>query len=173
MQGVQVRGVVGGKGMLGRAGCYEGEVAGGGLGVVGAGAGEAALHPYVPRLLRLGGFIGCDGGVGRRIIGGGEEGVCEEGRRGGVVGHAGGAAREGVAGDGDVGVGGAAAFGGDDVGVVGGGDFVDDADEAVGPGEFGLVVVAGGEEWGFFIIGRVRGCGEVGLDGGEWRRGGR
>lgn len=40
---------------------------------------------------------------------------------------------EGVAGDEDVVVGGAAAFGGDDVGVVGGCDFVDDADHVFVP----------------------------------------
>ena len=43
-----------------------------------------------------------------------------------------------MAGNEDVVVRGAAAFGGDDVGVVGGGDFVDNADKAFGP--VGVVV---------------------------------
>ena len=53
---------------------------------------------------------------------------------------------EWVAGDEDVVVGGAAAFGGDYVGVVGGGDFVDDAHHAFGP----VGIRVGWEERGFF-----------------------
>lgn len=100
--------------------------------------------------------------------------MCEEGRRGGMFGHAHGAAGEGVAGDGDVGVGGAAALGGDDVRVVLRGDFVDDADEAVGPvGFFGVGVGVGGgggKEGCFFVLDLVGVCGELGMDGSKRRR---
>lgn len=164
MQGVQVRGVVGGEGVFGRAGCYQGKVARGGLGVVGVGPGEAAFCPNLALRLRL--FVGCCEGLGWGV-GGREEGVCEEGRRGGMFGHAHGAAGEGVAGDGDVGVGGAAALGGDDARVVLRGDFVDDADEAVGPVEFFGVGVVGGEKGCFFVLDLVGVCGELGMDGGK------
>lgn len=61
-----------------------------------------------------------------------------EGRGGGVGGDCVLGGGEGVAGDEDVLVGGAAAFGGENVGEVWGGDFVDDAYEAFVPmGVFG------------------------------------
>lgn len=169
MQGVQVSGVVGGEGVFGCTGCDQGKVARGGLGVVGVGPGEAAFGLSRALRLPLHLFVGCCGGLGRRV-GGREEGVSQEGRRGGVFGHAHGAVGQGVAGDGDVGVGGAAALGGDDVRVVLGGDFVDDADEAVGPVEFFGVGVGGKEKGCAIVLDLVGVCGELGMDGGKRRR---
>lgn len=104
--------------------------------------------------------------------------MCQKGCCGRMLGYLSRASREGVAGDGYVVVGGAAAFGGDDVCVVLGPDFVDDADEAVGPAVFVVgrllsIVALGrleGKEWRFFA--ELRRCVE------SWRcercgRGGR
>lgn len=62
----------------------------------------------------------------------------------GVDGDGGGAWAKFVAGDKDVVVGGAAAFGGDDVGEVGFCDFIDNTDEAFVPARFVIV-------WGSFL----------------------
>ena len=134
--------------MLGGAGADERQVARGGLCEGGGWAREAAA---------------AKGGVWGWGRDGREERVRVEGGRVWDGGHGGAVRGERVAGDEDVLVAGAAAFGRDDVRVVGGRDFVDDADEAVGPGWLRLGVAVAVV---FVLVGRRGAARGGGGDGG-------